>query len=94
MEKIQTTSMEKVQTLMEDSRKTSHGANSFQDHQESTDVVKKTFATIFRSKSVASICNNREPEGKTKILMILQIKLSHQNGIDDVKVKVDDGCRG
>ena len=25
-----------------------HGANSFQDHQESTDFVKKTFATIYR----------------------------------------------
>ena len=71
-----------------------HGVNSFQDHQESTDFVKKTFATIYRSKSVASICNNTDPEGKTKILTILQIKLPHQNGIDDLKVKVDDGAEG
>ena len=54
-----------------------HGANSFQDHQEGTDFVKKTFATIYRSKSVASISNDTDPEGKTKILTILQIKLPH-----------------
>ena len=71
-----------------------HGVNSFQDHQESTDFVKKTFATIYRSKSVASICNDTDPEGKTKILMILQIMLPHQNGIDDIKVKVHDGAEG
>ena len=54
-----------------------HGDNSFQDHQESTDFIKKTFATIYRSKSVASISNETDPEGKTKILTILQIKLPH-----------------
>ena len=48
-----------------------HGTNFFQDHQESTDFVKKSFSTIYRSKSVASISNNTDPEGKTKILTIL-----------------------
>ena len=43
---------------------------------------------------MASICSNTDPEGKTKILMILQIKLPHQNGIDNVKVKVDNGAEG
>ena len=86
MEKSQTTSMEKVQ------QENLHGANSFQDHQESTEFIKKTFATIFRLKSVASIHNNIDPEGKTKILMILQIKLAHRNGIDNIKV--NDGAEG
>ena len=43
---------------------------------------------------MASISNNTDPEGKTKILTILQLKLPHQNGIDDVTVKVDDGAEG
>ena len=68
-----------------------HESHSFQDHQESNDFVKKTFCTINRSKSVASISNEMDPEGKTNILMILSIKLPHQNGIDNMRVKVDDG---
>ena len=77
-----------------DQQENLHGTNSFQDHQESTDFVKKSFSTISRSKSVASISNNTNPEGKTKIFTVLQIKLSHCNGIDDVTVKVDDGAEG
>ena len=92
MEKIQT-SMEKVQTSMEN-RENLHGTNSFQDHQESTDFLKQSFSTISRLKSVASISNNTDPEDKTKILTVLQIKLPHHNGIDDVTVKVDDGAEG
>ena len=41
---------------------------------------------------VASIRNEMDTEGQTKILTILNIKLLHQNGIDNVKVKVDDGA--
>ena len=54
-----------------------HESHSFQDHQETNDFVKKTFHTIYRSKSVASISNEMDPEGKTKILTILNIKLPH-----------------
>ena len=75
-------------------RENLHGANSFQDHQESTDFLKKSFSTISRSKSVASISNDMDPDGKTKILTVLQIKLPHHNSIDDVTVKVDDGAEG
>ena len=31
-----------------------------------------------------------DPDGKTKILTILNIKLPHWNGIDNMRVKVDD----
>ena len=48
-----------------------HGTNSFQDHLGSTEFLKQSFSTIFRSKSVASISNNTDPEGKTKILTVL-----------------------
>ena len=41
---------------------------------------------------MASISNDMDPEGTTKILIVLQIKLPHCNGIDDVTVKVDDGA--
>ena len=75
-------------------RENLHGANSFQDHQESTDFLKKSFSTISRSKSVASISNDMDPDGKTKILTVLQIKLPHHNSIDDITVKVDDGAEG
>ena len=67
-----------------DKRENLHGANSLQDHQESTDFLKKSFSTISRPKSVASISNDTDPEGKTKILTVLQIKLPHHNSIDNV----------
>ena len=74
--------------------------NSFQDHPElhgrhplqSNDFVKKTFHTISRSRSVASISNEMDPEGKTKILTVLNIKLPHRNGIDNMRVQVDNGA--
>ena len=66
-----------------------HGKHSFQDHEESTEFVKKTFHTIYRSKSVSSISNEMDPDGKTKILTILNIKLPHWHGIDNLWVKVD-----
>ena len=43
---------------------------------------------------MASISNNTDPEGKTKILTVLQLKLPHCSGIDDITVKVDDGAEG
>ena len=100
---IQMTSMEKTQmeTLHGESadlhgqhRGDLHGTNSFQDHSNSTEFLKQSFSTISRSKSVASISNDTDPEGKTKILTMLQLKLPHCNGIDDVTVKVDDGAEG
>ena len=71
-----------------------HGTNSFQDHLGSTDFLKQLFSTISRLKSVASISNDTDPEGKTKILTVLQLKLPHCNSIDDVTVKVDNGAEG
>ena len=71
-----------------------HGTNSFQDHLGSTDFLKQSFSTISRSKLVASINNDTDPEGKTKILTVLQLKLPHCNGLDDVTVKVDNGAEG
>ena len=66
--------------------------HSFQDHQQTNDFVKKTFHTIYRSKSVASISNEMDPEGKAKILTILNIKLPHWNSINNLKAKVVDGA--
>ena len=68
-----------------------HGRHSFQDPGESTKFLKKTFLTIYRSKSASSISSEMDPDSKTKILTILNIKLQHQNGIDNLRVKVDDG---
>ena len=85
--------------------KSAHSIESapFQDQRDgtgprktsnSTEFLKQSFSTISRSKSVASISNDMDPEGKTKILTILQLKLPHCNGTDDVTVKVDDGAEG
>ena len=41
---------------------------------------------ISRSQSESSISNETDPDGKTKIIMMLQIKLPHHNG----RVKVDN----
>ena len=64
----------------------------FQDDEESTKFVKKTFHTTYRSKSVSSISNEMDPDGKTKILTILNIELPHWNSMDNLRVKVDDGA--
>ena len=60
----------------------------------SSEFLKQSFSTICRSKSVASISNDTDPEGKTKILTVLQIKLPHHNSADNITVKVDDGAEG
>ena len=43
----------------------------------STEFFKQSFSTISRLKSVASISKDTDPEGKTKILTVLQLKLPH-----------------
>ena len=93
MEKIQT-SMEKVQTLMGNREKTSMEPTPFKTIRKVLIFLKKSFSTISRSKSVASISNDTDPDGKTKILTVLQINLPHHNGIDNITVKVDDGAEG
>ena len=41
---------------------------------------------------MSSISNEMDPGGKTKILTILNIKLPHQNGMDNLRVKVDNSA--
>ena len=41
---------------------------------------------------MASISNDTDPEGKTKILTVLQIKLPHCNSMDNITIKVDNGA--
>ena len=88
--------MEKVQTSMDSIEETS--MDSIQETSMEPEVVlnslKQSFSTISRLKSVASISNSTDPEGKTKILTMLQLKLPHHNCINDVTVKVDNGAEG
>ena len=67
-----------------------HGRHSFQDPEESTNILSKTFHSIYRSKSMLSISNETDPDGKTKILTIVRLKLPHWNVIDNMWVKVAD----
>ena len=72
-----------------------HGKSAYlHGTSNSIEFFKQSFSTISRSKSVASISNDTDPEGKTKILTMLQLKLPHCNGTDDITVKVDDGAEG
>ena len=52
----------------------------------------RTFHSISRSRSVAAISNDTDPDGKTKILMKLRVKLPYQNTADVMEMKVDDGA--
>ena len=51
----------------------------FKTLMESTDYLTKTFHAISRSKLVASISNEMDPDRKTKILTILKIRLPYRN---------------
>ena len=52
--------------------------------------VLRTFHSISRSRSVAAISNDTDPDGKTKILTKLWVKLPYRNVADVMEVKVDD----
>ena len=94
METKEKTSIEQVQTSMENREETSMEPTPFKTIWEVLIFLNILFSTISRLKSVVSISNDTDPEGKTKILTVLQLKLPHHNGIDDVTVKVDDGAEG
>ena len=55
------------------------------------DIV-KTFHSVYRSRAVASSSNDTDPDGKTKIITKLRIKLPHRKVVDNLQVKVDDGA--
>ena len=52
----------------------------------------RTFHSISRSKTVASILNDTDPDGKTKIVTKLRVKLPYRNIADIMEVKVDNGA--
>ena len=54
--------------------------------------ILKMFHSISRSKSVASITNNTDPDGKTTIITKLRIKLPYRNVADIMEVKIDNGA--
>ena len=55
--------------------------------------VLRTFHSISRSKTVATILNDPDPDGKTKILTKLRVQLPYRNVADIMEVKVDDGAK-
>ena len=50
------------------------------------------FHSIYRSRMVASRSNNTDPDGKTKIITRLGIKLLHRRVVNNLQVKVDNGA--
>ena len=55
--------------------------------------VLRTFHSISRSRSVAAISNDTDPDGKMKILTQLRVKLLYWNIADVMEVKVNDGAK-
>ena len=78
------------------SRSNTRSAHSIElnkkDQVQQESMVKKTFNTIYRSRSICSTNNETDPDGRTKIVTLLNIKLPHRNIVDEMKVKVNDGA--
>ena len=85
------------------SRSRSHSRSGSQTHNthsieidwyniEDIDIL-RTFHSISRSKTVASITNDTDLDGKTKIMMKLRIKLPYRIVADIMEVKVNDGAK-
>ena len=54
--------------------------------------VLRMFHSIYRSRTVARWSNDTDPDGKTKIVTKIGIKLPHRRVVDNLQVKVDDGA--
>ena len=59
------------------------------DDIDDIDVL-HTFHSISRSKTVAAISNDTDPDGKTKIVTKLRVKLPYRNVADIMEAKVDN----
>ena len=55
-------------------------------------VLLKMFNNIYRSRSMSRISNETDPDGRTKIVTLLNIKLPHRDVIDELQVKVNDSA--
>ena len=51
-----------------------------------------TFHSIYRSRTVASQSNDTDPDGKTKSVTKIGIKLPHRRVVNNLQVKVNDGA--
>ena len=52
----------------------------------------RMFHSVYRLMTVASQSNDTDPDGKTKIVTKIGIKLPHWRVVDNLQVKVDDGA--
>ena len=70
----------------------SMGVTPFKTLRKVLIMSQRHFHSIYRSRLVLSTSNEMDPDSKTKILMILKVKLPHQDIIDNMQVKVDDSA--
>ena len=74
------------------SESVTHNAHSIAWYDiDDIDIV-RTFHSISRSRMVASRSNDTDPDGKTKIVTRLRIKLLHRWVVNNLQVKVNDGA--
>ena len=71
-----------------------HSAHSIEVDQYDIDGIDiiRMFLSISRSRPVASSSNDTDPDGKTKIITKIRIKLLHRWVVDNLQVKVDDSA--
>ena len=72
-----------------------HNTHSIEIDQYDIDDIDilRTFHSISRSKMVTLITNDTDPDGKTKIVMKLRVKLPYRNVADIMYVKVNNGAK-
>ena len=70
----------------------SMGDTPFKTKRKVLNLPKRHFTLFTDPSQLSSISNEMDPDSKTKILTILNIKLPHQNGMDNLQVKVDNGA--
>ena len=71
-----------------------HSAHSIEIDRYDIDNIDvlRTFHSVYRS-TVASQSNDTDPDGKTKIITEIGIKLPHRWVVNNLRVKVDDGAK-
>ena len=71
-----------------------HNAHSIEVDRYNIDDIDmvKTFHSVYRSRTVVSRSNDTDPDGKTRVITKLAIKLLHRRIVDNLQVKVDDGA--
>ena len=71
--------------------RSAHSIKVDQYYIDDIDII-RTFHSISRSRPIVSSSNDTDPDGKTKIVTKIGIKLPHRRVVDNLQVKVNNGA--